>query len=223
MATNARKLFVLANNVWDADDYLNDRSCNPRWTDLYLYATVEEAEQKAMNLDVDNDIYNEGTIYEGELTDDEILELTGFESIDDFNEALAEPYSTEARVKNFGEDEKGEVARAIIDDPTDEHTVECANYDFDKTLDGCVLVFWRWERYIGYARKLVDVRRAYDDDTETLLTKQDKVGATQCDVLLTKQEAEDADNLQETIREKLESGSWKWQNEGAIESMIENF
>lgn len=223
MATNARKLFVLANNVWNADDYLKDRCCDPVHTDLYLYATIEEAREKAKTVDTDNETWNDGTIYEGELTDNEILELTGFESIDDFNEALAEPYSTEARVKNFGEDEKGEVAQTIIEDSTNEYPVECANYDFDKSLDGCVLVFWRWERYIGYARKLIDVRRAYDDDTEALLTKQDRVGVTQCDVLLTKQEADDADDLQEAIREKLESDSWKWQNEDAIYSMIEEF
>ena len=42
-----RKLYVLANNVWDANDYLNGANCNPHRTDLYLYATEEEAEQKA--------------------------------------------------------------------------------------------------------------------------------------------------------------------------------
>lgn len=218
-----RKLYCLAVSVWDADDYLNDRNTNPNWTDLYLYATREEAEKKAAKVDTDNDIYNDGTIYTGELDEDEILELTGFDTIDDFNEALAEPYSTDARVKNFGEDEKTEVARAIMENPTDEDFIECANYDFNKTLDGCILVFWSWERYIGYARKCIEVRRAYSNEDETLLTKQDKVFAAQCDILMTKEEVENADDLQEAIREKLEDEAWKWTNHSFVEFLIENF
>jgi len=218
-----RTLYVLANSVWDADDYLNDRNTNPKWTDLYLYATREEAEKKASELDTDDDIYNDGTIYTGELDKDEILELTGFDTIDDFNEALAEPYSTEARVKNFGEDEKTEVARAIMENPTNEDIIECANYDFNKTLDGCILVFWSWERYIGYARKCIEVRRAYSDEKESLLTKQDKVFATQCDILLTAEEVEQADDLQEAVREAMERESWKWNNTRFVESEIEKF
>lgn len=220
----ARQLFVLMNNVWDADDYLNDRNCNPKWTDTYLYATREECEQKAQSLDVDDDIWNDGTIYEGELTEDEILELTGYETIEDFEEALAEPYSTEARVKNLGEDEKGEVAAAIIESPKDEWPVECANYDFDKSLEGAVLVFWSWERYVGYARKFIEVRRGYSDDTEALLTKQDKVFATQCDVLLTADEVSEAgDDLHEVMLDKLQDGSWKWQNTRFMEQCVEEF
>ena len=110
--------------MWDANDYLNDRNCNPHRTDLYLYATEEEAEQKAMALDVDDDIYNDCMLYTGELSEDDILDLTGYETISEFNEALAEPYSTEARVKNLGEDEKGEVAQAIVEVPTDERPIE---------------------------------------------------------------------------------------------------
>lgn len=222
-----RKLFVLAVSVWDANDYIQfrdyDKSCNPGSTDLYLFATEEEAEKYATSLDIDDDIYNIAELFEGELTDEEILELTGYETIEEFNEALAEPYSTDARVKNLGEDEKGEVAQAIVDDGNLLRDVDCPNYDFDKSLEGAVLVFWSWERYIGYARKLIEVRRAYSDDTEALLTKQDKVFATQCDILLKADEVEAADDLQEAIRERLEDGSWKWTNPGFITSAIENF
>ena len=219
-----RKLFVLMNNVWDANDWLNDRNCNPKWTDTYLYATAEQAEQKAKELDVDDDIYNDGTIYEGEISDDEILKLTGYETIEEFDEALAEPYSTEARVKNLGEDEKGEVAAAIIDNPTDERPADCANYDFNKSLDGAILVFWSWERYIGYARKFIEIRRADGSDTEAILTKEDKVFATQCDVLLTADEvSEVGENLHEAMLDRLQDGSWKWQNERFMEQFVEEF
>lgn len=215
------KLFVLAVNVWDADDYLNDRNTNPKNFETYLFAKRKQAEQKAKSLYVSNDIYNEGTLYEGELTEEEILKLTGFYEIDDFNEALAEPYSTNLRKKNFGEDEKGKVARAIMEDPTDEHPVKCANYDFDKSLEGAILVFWSWERHVGYARKCIEIRRAYSDDTEAILTKQDRVFATQCDVLMTADEVAEADDLQEAIREKLNGGSWKWNNLSFVNSEIE--
>lgn len=217
------KLFVLAVNVWDADDYLNDRNTDPKHTDLYLFPTKEGAEQKTKALDIDNTVYNDGIIFEGELDESEILELTGFETIEDFNEALAEPYSTNPRKKNFGEDEKTEVACAIMEDPAKEETIECANYDFNKSLDGCILVFWSWQRYIGYARKCIEVRRAYSDETETILTKQDHVFATQCDILLTAEEVNNADNLQESVLEALAKSSWKWTNPEFVKNKVNNF
>jgi hypothetical protein len=223
MKKNARKLYVLENKVWDANDYLNGRNTDPHRTDVYLYATEKEAKQKAMSLDVDNEIYNDCTLYSGEISDDDILSLTGYETIEEFDEAMAEPYSTKARVKNFGEDEKSEVAQAIFENPTEERPVECSNYDFDKSLEGAVLVFWSWERYVGYARKCIEVRRAYSEETETLLTKQDKVFATQCDILLTAEEVENADDLQYAIRERLEDGSWNWNNTSFVLSQIEKF
>jgi hypothetical protein len=222
MKKNARKLYVLKNDVWDANDYLNGRNTDPHRTDLYLYATEEEAEEKAMSLDVDNEIYNDCTLCTGEISEDDILYLTGYETIEEFDEAMAEPYSTKARVKNFGEDEKSEVAQAIFENPTDERPVECSNYDFDKSLEGAVLVFWSWERYIGYARKLIEVRRADSSDTEAILTKKDKVYTTQCDILLTAEEVENADDLKAAIRERLDSCSWKWTNTSFITEAIEN-
>jgi hypothetical protein len=222
MKKNARKLYVLKNDVWDANDYLNGRNTDPHRTDLYLYATEEEAEEKAMSLDVDNEIYNDCTLCTGEISEDDILYLTGYETIEEFDEAMAEPYSTKARVKNFGEDEKSEVAQAIFENPTDERPVECSNYDFDKSLEGAVLVFWSWERYIGYARKLIEVRRADSSDTEAILTKKDKVYATQCDIILTAEEVAAADNLKEAIRERLEDGSWKWVNTIFITEAVKN-
>lgn len=217
------KLFVLAVNVWDADDYLNGRNCNPKQTDIYLYATRKEAEQKAQNLDVDDDIYNDCTIYTGELTEQEIIDITGYETIEEFNEALAEPYSTNPNVKNLGEFEKGNVAKEILDNHTDEDIIECANYDFNKSLEGCILVFWSWERYIGYARKCIEVRRAYSDDTKTLLTKRDKVFVTQCDILLTADEVSNTDNLQEDILQALAKSSWKWTNPEFVRDEVKSF
>lgn len=217
------KLFALAVNVWDADDYLNDRNTDPKHTELYLFATRKEAEDMAKKLNVDREIYNEGTVYEGELQENEIIRLAGCESIDDFKECLAEPYSANRNKLNYGEFEKSTVAQAIFEDHEDEFSIECANYDFNKSLDGCILVFWSWQRYIGYARKCIEVRRAYSDETETILTKQDRVFATQCDILLTADEVGNADNLQDAVLNALAKSSWKWTNPEFVRNEANNF
>lgn len=55
MKGKTRKLYVLENKVWDANDYLNGRNTDPHRTDVYLYATEKEAKKKAMSLDVDKE------------------------------------------------------------------------------------------------------------------------------------------------------------------------
>lgn len=217
-----RKLYVLSNSIWSADDYLNGRNTDPLATDLYLFATKEEAIAKAQSLDVAHDIYNDCTLFTGEMDDEEILDITGYDSIEDFEEALAEPYSTNPNVKNYGEDEKTDVAKAIVEYPDEDEIIDAANYDFGKSLEGCILVFWSWQRYIGYARKCIEVRHANPEDTESLTTKQDKTFVTQCDILLTAKEVAEADDLQEAVREALSKPSWKWTNPNFVESQIEN-
>ena len=212
--------YVLSISIWDADDFLNNRNCDPISTDFYLYKTKEEAKEMAKNLEVSEKFYNDGMIYTGELDDDEILEISGFDTIDDFNEALKEPYSTNQNVKNFGEKEKSLVAHEIIENSLEEEIVECANFDFDESLEGCILVFWYWEKYVGYARKCIDVRKAFSDDTFKILTKSDKTFITQCDILLTSEEVEKADNLCDAIQEALLKSSWKWQNTDFVKSII---
>ena len=51
-----------------------------------------------------------------------------------------------------------------------------------------------------------------------MLTKEDKVFVTQCDVLLTAEEvnALTADELEQVVNEKLSEGSWKWTNPGEV-------
>lgn len=220
-----RKLFVLSVSVWSADDFLNNRDTNPQRADHYVFATKEEVEEKAKNVDANADVYNDGVIYNMELSDEQILDITGMESIEDFDEALRTPYSDNIWTKNYGEDEKDMVADYIVGQADDFEEVECANYDFDKTLDGAILVFWSWERHIGYARKLIDVRFAYHDETEAILAKQDRTYVTQCDVLLTADEVKSAgEELREAVRQELEDKrDWRWQNPSFIKTLIEQF
>ena len=224
-----RKLFVLSVSVWSADDYLNNRNTNPQHADHYVFATKEEAEERAQNITADADVYNDGVIYSMDLSDEQILDITGMESIEDFDEALRTPYSDSIWdsiwTKNYGEDEKDMVAAYIIEQPVDFEEVECANYNFDQTLDGAILVFWSWERHIGYARKLIDVRFAYHDETEAILAKQDRTYVTQCDVLLTADEVKNAgEYLREAVRKELEDKhDWRWRNPSFIDTLIEQF
>lgn len=216
------KLYVLAVSVWDAGDYLNQRNTNPMCVDLYLYDSAKKAELKAQNLDVDSDYYNDATIYEGELSTQEIKEITHC-TIQIFKKMLKEPYSTTNSRKNWGEDEKRDVAREILRSPDDEYPVDAANYDFDKSLEGCILICWEWHRYIGYARKCIEIRYAYDSDTETMLTKQDRIFAKQWNILLTAEEVSSASNIQDAIRCALESSDWKWTNPEFADSQANNF
>jgi len=219
-----RTLFVLANSVWRADDFLHSGNTNPLRTDHYLFATREEAEKKAQQMEVDDDIYNDGTIFEGEIEESEILELTGYEKIEDFDEAMAEPYSTKPYYKCYGEEEKGSVADAIIENHIHEYDANCPNYDFNKSLDGAVLIFWSWERYVGYARKCIEIRYAYSNEKEDILTKRDQTFVAQCDVLLTSEEVAASDNIKESIREALDSRAhWKWTNPNFVEFLIDKF
>ena len=218
-----RKLFVLENVIWRASDWLDtERSSDPISCEMFLFKTKEECEKKASEIEADEEVYNECTIYQGSLSDEEILDITGFDSIEDFEEALSETYSTNPSVRNFGEFEKCEVAREIRENATSEDTfeVKCANYDFNRSLEGAILVFWSWERYIGYARRFKFIRIATSDDKTAMLTKEDRVFATQCDVLLTKEEAAEAEengHWEESVRERLDDSSWKWCNATSTE------
>ena len=69
------ELFVLANSVWHSDDYLNSRNTNPMRVDLYLFLNREDAENKAENLECDFDIYNDCTIYQKNMAEDDIMSL----------------------------------------------------------------------------------------------------------------------------------------------------
>lgn len=210
-----RVLYVLSNSVWDASDYLNDCNTNPRYTEHYVFATKEEAEEQAQNVATASDIYNDGMLFAMELTDAEILDISGDDDINDFNEALSED----------NHEAMEDVAKYIVENADEYDPVVCANYDFDQTLDGAILVFWSWQRYTGYARKLIDVRFAYYDETEAMLAKEDQVFATQCDVLLTADEVKNAgEDLREAVRQELEDKrDWRWQNPSFIETLIEQF
>lgn len=210
------KLFVLANSVWHSDDYLNSRNTNPMRADKYLFLNREDAENKAENLECDFDIYNDCTIYQKNMTEDEIMSLLP-DDVEDMNDFI-DNYLTNPHYNS-------ELKEEICNHPDDEDCIEGANYDFDKSLDGAILIVWSWHRYTGYARKCEEIRYAYYKETEEVLTKQDRTFVSQVDVLLTAEEVEeckDDEELKERLMERCFDGTWKWTNPGVVEDMIDS-
>lgn len=209
------ELFVLANSVWHSDDYLNSRNTNPKRVDMYLFLNREDAENKAENLEYDFDIYNDCCIYIKDMSEDEIAEF------------LNDDMSVEEFLRDYYDNPhyNSELKEEIRSYPDDEDCIEGANYDFDKSLDGAILIVWSWHRYTGYARKCEEIRYAYYKETEKVLTKQDRTFVSQVDVLLTAEEVEeckDDEELKERLMERCFDGTWKWTNPGAVENMIDS-
>lgn len=222
---NKRELWALDVTSWNAGDYFAGKCCNST-TLTYLFATSDEAKAFAMGIDADSDSYNECMLFHGELTEEEILEESGFETMEDFDEALREPYSTVWNRKNFGEDEKTAVAvylQAEYDNTLEE--IPCANYDFDRSIEGAIIVVWSWHKYVGYAREFKGLRYATYDETEKMLTKEDRTFVPQVDVVMTKEEVEACEDLQAELTKRLLGGrdQWKWTRPSFVEMEIENF
>lgn len=218
-----RVLWALNLTSYNARDYFDGKCCDC-YTEMFLFATSEEAKAFAMGIDVDSDSYNECMLFHGDLTEEEILDVSGFEEMADFEEALREPYSTNPRRKNYGEDEKKAVA-AFIQQEYDEtlEDIECANYDFNKSIEGSIIVVWAWEKHIGYAREFKELRYAWHDETERMLAKEDRTFVPQVDVVMTKEEVESSADLKAELTKRLlgSSDRWKWTRPGHVESAIE--
>lgn len=217
---NKRELWALDVTSWNAGDYFAGKCCNST-TETYLFATSDEAKAFAMGIDTDSDSYYECMLFHGELTDEEILEASGFETMDDFDEALREPYSTDWHRRNFGEDEKIAVAVYLQEkyDDTMEET-PCANYDFDKSIEGAIIVVWSWHKHVGYAREFKELRYATYDETEKMLTKEDRTFVPQVDIVMTADEVANSKHLREELTEILQRDHWKWTKPSHVDMAI---
>ena len=217
---NKRELWALDVTSWNASDYFADKGGGST-TLTYLFATSDEAKAFAMGIDTDSESYYECAIYHGELTEEEILEASGFEEMADFDEALREPYSTVWNRKNFGEDEKIAVAVYLqekYDDTMEE--IPCANYDFDKSIEGAIIVVWSWHTYVGYAREFKELRYATYAETEKMLTKEDLIFVPQVDIVMTANEVANSKHLREELTEILQRDHWKWTKPSHVDFAI---
>ena len=212
---NTKKYYALCLQEWDADDWVNfseyGKCINPTNHSYLLFSSMKDAEEFVSKLEPDSSIHYEATIFEKAFADAEILEMTGCESMEVFNEMLATEYSDSARIKNYGEDEKSSVAERVISYGEEVCCIDCPNYEY-KDIEGAIVVEWSWKRYIGYCRDLHDVRRARYGETEELLVNEDRVCARNFSMLLAKEEADSCseDELKEKVLEELGKGCWKW-------------
>lgn len=215
-----RELWALYVTSWNASDYFADKGGGST-TLTYLFATSDEAKAFAMGIDTDSESYCECALYHGELTEEEILEESGFETMEDFDEALREPYSTVWGHSNFGEDEKIVVAVYLQEkyDDTMEET-PCANYDFDKSIEGSIIVVWSWHKHVGYAREFKELRYATYDETEKMLTKEDRTFVPQVDIVMTADEVANSKHLREELTEILQRDHWKWTKPSHVDFAI---
>lgn len=215
--------YILSIKVWNSNDYFdfteNDVSCNHQYTDNYLFSSEEKAEAFAATLGNDDDeTYYEGMIYRlVDMDADDLMFYTSYDSEEeymaDFNEAIDSGEEVSSRI----------ISDTLLGFVDDYYWVDIENHDFDKSLEGSILVFWSWERHVGYARKCLEVREARADETERLLTKEDMPFTAQCDILLTADEVRNADNLQEAVAEALGRSDWKWTNTGFVKSETVKF
>ena len=218
-----RELWALNVSSCNAGDYFSGKSCDYS-TEMYLFATSDEAKAFAMGIDADSDSYNECMLFHGELTEEEILEASGFEEMADFDEALREPYSTNWNRKNYGDDEKTAVAAYIMEEYNNSmEEIPCANYDFNKSIGGAIIVVWSWHQYIGYAREFKELRYADSGETEALLTKEDRVNAVQVDIVMTAEEVANSKCLRDELADILQREHWKWTKPSNVDFAIMDF
>lgn len=89
-------------------------------------------------------------------------------------------------------------------------------FDGDSIVDS-IIISWSWEKHVGYCRNLMDIGIAGEGFFGKFLTEKDLITGNEestfsrnYSVLLTKQEVEEADDIQEAINDALNQGNWKW-------------
>lgn len=168
-------------------------------------------------------------LYEVSDTDkmnpNEILRMT----FEDKDEALKEfKYRKENESPMFGEtigielwEGNAEEGVEDIEDTCDDCRMvdlveDCEiKYDNYKPLDGCILVEWEWNTFIGYSRNFLGIREPFADEVteEDLLNgNHECVGRKVVSIISTKEELEDLSNEEkcEHVLNELNGGNWEW-------------
>lgn len=209
------KLTLVANSIWDADDYLHDRNTDARTVDYYLLRDDSEEELKKVydDIDADSDIYNDAVICRNVELDEEDILVNGFDSIEEFEEELELALDGDPKRSSLRELEQ------YILNYSDWINLDVPNYNFDESIEGSIVVCWSWDRYVGYARKFEELRYAYCGETKRLLTKRDSTFVQQYDIVMTADEIASCDDLEQELYDRL-IGDWKWRNTNAVERAI---
>ena len=211
------KLTLVANSIWDADDYLHDRNTDARTVDYYLLRDDSEEELKKVydDIDADSDIYNDAVICRNVELDEEDILVNGFDSIEEFEEELELALDGDPKRSSLRELEQ------YILNYSDWINLDVPNYNFDESIEGSIVVCWSWDRYVGYARKFEELRYAYCGETKRLLTKRDSTFVQQYDIVMTADEVAASEDLRADLEDALWSYGWKWNNTHAVYAAIE--
>ena len=185
------------------DETARDTSSNPNYTERItgFYENREEAwnaiEEIANAHEARFGEYDEFCLWKAEIAPDDLDETDwevweeDLDSFDDekFYELINEQYCTE------WED------------------VKEVSYNYP-SVEGALLVVWNWEKYVGYARNINEIRRGMYGETEEICCKEDKVFRPQVDVLCTAAELEGLTREEERdlVEERLRGGyrDWRW-------------
>ena len=110
----------------------------------------------------------------------------------------------------------------LIDDREEQHT-EFIRYDY-ASVENALLVCWHWDRYIGYARELREIRYGYYGETSEMCIETEKVFRPQWSVLATAEELEGLTDQQkrELAEERMNESHWKWNMKSNIAAQLDN-
>lgn len=91
------------------------------------------------------------------------------------------------------------------------------------SVDGALLVCWHWDRYIGYARELREIRYGYYGETEEMCVETEKTFRPQWSVLATAEELEGLtdEEKRELAEERLNESHWKWNMRSNIAAALD--
>ena len=176
-------------------------------TDDSLYFDYDQA-YEAMKEIADEQQADFGERIEVNLMKAEIgpddLDDVDWEAVEDMGEAA------------FGDSELMDIIEesGSADWTNDERVI---HYEYE-SVEGALLVFWSWDRYVGYARNFEEVRSGYYKETTEMCIPIDKTFSRQCTVLAKASELEGLTDQEryDLIEERLHNGykcgagEWKW-------------
>ena len=92
-----------------------------------------------------------------------------------------------------------------------------------ESIKGSLVVYWEWKRYIGYARKLVDLRIINDDwyEADLITGNEESIFGVNLSVLMSSDELNQTDSDILLLATQRLSEGWKWTNTPTEDYIIE--
>lgn len=194
-------------NQSNYDETSRDNSVGPNWikriSDFFLdrEEAYKKMEEECQSCKSEYGEYNEFALWYCELTQEDLEGWEDYEA-EDFSDSDLEE---------------------IIEEIGCEYDCSLeSSYEY-QDIQGDILVIWNFERYIGYARNINEIRKGFFGETEKVCCKVDKVFRPQADILIKKSELEGltAEEEKALIEERLYNQDWRWTLQA--EAYIKNY